>query len=44
MKRVAAEIAGKQRNHLPLVSDLKEAEPKAQASETAEAGTAVTPE
>jgi hypothetical protein len=29
MKRVAAEIAGKQRNHLPLMPDLKEVEPKA---------------
>jgi len=44
MKRVAAEIAGEQRNHLPPVADLKEVEPKAQASEAAEAGTVVTPE
>ena len=43
MKRVAAEIAENQRNHLPLVLDLKDVEPTAQASELAEAGTSVTP-
>lgn len=43
MKRVAEEIAEKQRNHLPLVPDLKELA-DAQASDTADARASLRPE
>jgi len=43
MKRVAAEIAEKQRNHVPLVPDLKEIA-DAQASETADLKASLRPE